>query len=178
MLALSALSAAFSAPQTPFDAYLERPEPDFAWRDTGVNITGPLLFGGVARILNVTSQRWLDESRAIGPNGALWTHQVAVVVPKVLRLTTAAISVMTGGCNEGGPDGPAPPDASDEYLVVAANLASRTGAIAVVIYQIPNCHMVYPSDPTKAHRSEDAMIAWAWRQARAAQLGAQFGAQF
>ena len=55
MLALSALSAAFSAPQTPFDAYLERPEPDFAWRDTGVNITGPLLFGGVARILNVTS---------------------------------------------------------------------------------------------------------------------------
>ena len=50
MLALSALSAAFSAPQTPFDAYLERPEPDFAWRDTGVNITGPLLFGGVARI--------------------------------------------------------------------------------------------------------------------------------
>ena len=39
MLALSALSAAFSAPQTPFDAYLERPEPDFAWRDTGVNIT-------------------------------------------------------------------------------------------------------------------------------------------
>ena len=105
-------------------------------------------------------------------------HQVAVVVPKKLTLTTAAISVMTGGCNEGGPDGPAPPDASDEYLVVAANLASRTGAIAVVIYQIPNCHMVYPSDPTKAHRSEDAMIAWAWRQARAAQLGAQFGAQF
>ena len=69
MLALSALSAAFSAPQTPFDAYLERPEPDFAWRDTGVNITGPLLFGGVARILNVTSQKWLDESRASGPNG-------------------------------------------------------------------------------------------------------------
>ena len=112
MLALSALSAAFSAPQTPFDAYLERPEPDFAWRDTGVNITGPLLFGGVARILNVTSQRWLDASRASGPNGALWTHQVAVVIPKKLTVTTAAISVMTGGCNEGGPDGPAPPDAS------------------------------------------------------------------
>ena len=96
MLALSALSAAFSAPQTPFDAYLERPEPDFAWRDTGVNITGPLLFGGVARILNVTSQRWLDASRASGPNGALWTHQVAVVIPKKLTVTTAAISVMTG----------------------------------------------------------------------------------
>ena len=58
MLALSALSAAFSAPQTPFDAYLERPEPDFAWRDTGVNITGPLLFGGVA--MGCTGLRSID----------------------------------------------------------------------------------------------------------------------
>lgn len=30
--------------------------------------------------------------------------------------------------------------------------------------QTPNCHIVYPSDPSKKGRSEDAMIAWAWHE--------------
>jgi len=67
---------------------------------------------------------------------------------------------MTGGCNED----PAPPTFKDEYLALADNLAYQTGGIAVVIYQIPNCHIVYPSDPSKTPREEDAMIAWAWHE--------------
>lgn len=30
----------------------------------------------------MTSQKWLDESYATGPTGAVWTHQVVVIIPK------------------------------------------------------------------------------------------------
>ena len=142
-----------------FDAYIEKKEAVFSWVDTQQRVQ-PELSTATAHVLNVTSLEWLDVSRAYGPTGSVWTHQVAVVVPKVVTEKSFAVSVMTGGCNEN--PGPVPED--EEYLIVAGDLAMRTGAIAVVIYQIPNCHIVYPSDPDKKRRSEDAMIAWAWRQ--------------
>jgi hypothetical protein len=37
-------------------------------------------------VLNVTSQQWLDPSRAYVPgHGSIWTHQVIVVIPKKLK---------------------------------------------------------------------------------------------
>jgi len=143
---------------TPLDDYVSKPEPDFAWRDTGDTVW-PLLFGGKAYILNVTSLRWMDESRAYSPNGALWSHQVAVVVPRTLKITNVSIAVMTGGCI-----GDKPPGIKDEYLEVADRLAHNTGSVAVVIYQIPNCPITFPSDPSHRGRGEDALIAWAWLQ--------------
>merc|ERR1719387_3401366 len=106
-------------------------------------------------------------ARAIGPNGALWTHQVAVVVPKKLTTLNVSMSVLNGGCNEDhfhNGTGPAPPDAKDEYLALADALSHNTGAISIVVYQLPNCKIVYPSDPNKTPREEDAMIAWAWKE--------------
>ena len=49
---------------TPLDDYVSKPEPDFAWRDTGKTVW-PLAFGGRAHLLNVTSLAWLDESKAV-----------------------------------------------------------------------------------------------------------------
>ena len=95
----------------PLDEYVSKPEPVYSWRDTGHRVTG-LLFGGTATILNVTSLTWLDTSKAIGPNGALWTHQVAVVVPKKLTTLNVSMSVLNGGCNADhyhNGTGPAPP---------------------------------------------------------------------
>ena len=82
--------AVFVVTATPLDDYINKPEPDFAWRDTG-KVVWPLAFGGKAHMLNVTSLRWLDESRAATPNGAVWSHQVAVVVPKKLTVKKAPI---------------------------------------------------------------------------------------
>ena len=48
--------------------------------------------------------------------------------------------------------------------MVVDEIAWNTGQIGVVVYQIPNCHIVYPSDPSKKPRSEDGMITWAWHQ--------------
>merc|ERR1712137_929223 len=90
--------------------------------------------------------------------GSIWTHQVLAVVPKKLKVTNKAIIYITGGCNEN----PDVPKATDEEPLAMDAVGSDIGAIGVVLYQIPNCHMVYPSDPTGRGRSEDAMIAWAW----------------
>ena len=147
---------------TPLDDYVAAKDPKYGWFDTNATVSFPLL-RAKAHILNVTSQEWLSTDKAIGPNGAVWTHQVAVVIPDKPASSSkgTAIAIMTGGCNEGPPK---PPDSSDEYLLMAATVADMTGMVAVIIYQIPNCHIVYPSDPAKKARSEDAMIAWAWRQ--------------
>ena len=68
-------------------------------------------------------------------------------------------AIMNGNCNDQPLD---PIDNKDEYLVLADDLAHQTGGIAVVIYQIPNCKILYPADPLKRRREEDAMIAFAW----------------
>jgi PhoPQ-activated pathogenicity-related protein len=166
LLSLLSLTITTSTALTALDDYIRKAEPKFSWRDTGRRVE-KLPFGSTAVELNVTSLEWLDVTKAIGPNGALWTHQVMVVLPETLKITNITTMVMTGGCNEdhhGNSSGPAPVDASDEYLTVCDNLAHQTGAICVAIYQIPNCHIVYPSDPSQKRRSEDSMIAWAWNE--------------
>ena len=47
-------------------------------------------------------------------------------------------------------------------MLVVDTVAATTGVVGMVVFQIPNCPMVYPSDPEQRGRSEDAMIAWAW----------------
>lgn len=165
VIALASISAWGHAAASPssLDDYVGKLSPHFKWHDTGHVIKFPLL-SSTAHLLNVTSQQWLTTKEAVGPNGAIWTHQVAVVIPKRLTSSGIATAVMTGGCNEGGPDGPKPVPHDEEYLQLGATIADKTGVIVIVIYQIPNCHIVYPSDPLQKRRSEDAMIAWAWRQ--------------
>eukprot|EP01059_Diplonema_ambulator_P000103 TRINITY_DN10088_c0_g1_i1.p1 TRINITY_DN10088_c0_g1~~TRINITY_DN10088_c0_g1_i1.p1 ORF type:complete len:509 (+),score=198.80 TRINITY_DN10088_c0_g1_i1:51-1577(+) len=152
------LAAALAVQGTPLDDYLNNDDGEFKWYDTGARITTDL--GGTGYVLNVTSQKWLDETKAVGPDGALWTHQVVVVVPRHQRIFDRAAIYNTGGCNEN----PSVPKATDEDILVTDILAEGTGAITVAVFQIPNCHIVYPSDPSHSRRSEDAMIAWAWRQ--------------
>ncbi len=158
LLALPLLLCVHASEATPLDDYLNSEETVYKWRDTGYKVD-KLLFGGTASVLNVTSLEWLSKEKAYSPNGATWSHQVAVVVPSKLTVKTVGMAVMTGGCI-----GQKYPGESDEYLEIADNIAQRTGGIAVVIYQIPNCPVIFPSDPAKKERGEDSLIAWAWRQ--------------
>lgn len=143
---------------TPLDDYVSAPDAHYRWNDTGARIH--TLLGGVGTVLNVTSQKWLDVSKAAGPYGDIWTHQVVVVVPKHIRVRNVTMAYLTGSCNHN----PSVPKADDEDIVVADSVASMTGAIAIVVFQIPNCPIIYPSDPTKKPRTEDAMIAWGWHE--------------
>jgi len=142
---------------TALDDYVSRPDPHYQWRDTGSRVN---MIHGTGHVLNVTSQKWLDESRAVGPTGAVWTHQVLVVIPKELKVRDKAMIYVTGFCNENPKD----PKATDEEPLLMDAVGHTTGSIGVVLYQIPNCHMIFPSDPEQKRRDEDALIAWAWHQ--------------
>jgi len=48
-------------------------------------------------------------------------------------------------------------------VIVVDELAHNTGSIAVAVQQIPNCPIVFPGDPLKKERKEDAILAMAWR---------------
>eukprot|EP01061_Rhynchopus_euleeides_P010762 TRINITY_DN20338_c0_g1_i1.p1 TRINITY_DN20338_c0_g1~~TRINITY_DN20338_c0_g1_i1.p1 ORF type:complete len:547 (+),score=155.79 TRINITY_DN20338_c0_g1_i1:88-1641(+) len=147
-----------SSHATPLDDYINKDDGMFEWHDTQARVH--TLLGSTAYVLNVTSQQWLDVSKAHGPNGALWMHQAVVVVPKTLRIRDRAAIYVTGGCN----DHPKVPPQTDTDLLLADTIAEGAGIVTVVLYQIPNCHVVFPSDPNLKPRGEDAFMAWAWRQ--------------
>lgn len=142
----------------PIDDYVSKDDGYFSWFDT--NQTVKMLSGATGYMLNVTSQKWMNESVATGPNGAIWTHQALVVVPKDLRVKDKAVIYITGNCNSN----PKMPKATDEEPLAVDVMASSTHSIGVVLYQTPNCPIVYANDPEQRRRTEDAMIAFAWKE--------------
>eukprot|EP00633_Aureoumbra_lagunensis_P009027 CAMPEP_0197321060 /NCGR_PEP_ID=MMETSP0891-20130614/63017_1 /TAXON_ID=44058 ORGANISM="Aureoumbra lagunensis, Strain CCMP1510" /NCGR_SAMPLE_ID=MMETSP0891 /ASSEMBLY_ACC=CAM_ASM_000534 /LENGTH=440 /DNA_ID=CAMNT_0042812729 /DNA_START=288 /DNA_END=1610 /DNA_ORIENTATION=- len=70
-----------------------------------------------------------------------------------------AFLYLTGNCNF-----ETLPDKKQEDLELVSLVSARTGLIGVVVYQIPNCPIVYSSDPSVKLRSEDAVIAWGWKE--------------
>jgi len=85
---------------------------------------------------------------------------VVVVVPPELRITNVSIAYLTGNCNHD----PKPPGPADEELLSIDLACHNTGAIGIVVYQIPNCPLVFSSDPSHRGRGEDALIAWTWKE--------------
>jgi len=149
--------------ESPLDTYMNKPDPHYGWFDTGERVK--MALGGTGYLLNVTSQAWRNEDEAYvehndGFRTSVWSHQVLVIVPDKLKIRNKAAIYNTGGCNEH----PGIPKATDEEPLFMNAVSEQTGAITVALFQIPNCHMVYPSDPSGKRRSEDAMIAWAWKE--------------
>jgi len=56
-------------------------------------------------------------------------------------------------------------------ILVVSEVGWTTGTIGIVVYQLPNCPIVYPSDPSQKKRTEDAVIAWGWKQYLDSTLG-------
>ena len=145
----------------PLDDYVSQEDPNYKWRAVP-ELTFKSFFGGTGHVLNVTSQQWLDESKVSGPDGSLWTHQVIVIIPKNLKFRNISMAYLTGSCNK-NPDAPIKPH-SDEDVLLVDEIAQDTNAITIAVKQIPNCPLVFPSDPEKRGRSEDAILAWAWKE--------------
>ena len=75
--------------------------------------------------------RWLDTSKAYGPQGDLWSHRVTVIVPKVLKYTNVSISYLTGDCNLRPNEKPNFKDVAD--MVVGDEFAKTSGVVAIVV---------------------------------------------
>lgn len=144
---------------SPLDTYVSKPDPEYKWFDTQQRLH--MISGSTGYVLNVTSQRWLDISRVTNgnTNTAVWSHQALVLVPKNLTIKTKAFIYITGSCNPGGTL-----DATDSETLAIDHVSQQVGAIAVVLHQVPNCPLVFPSDPRQKRRGEDSLIAWAWKQ--------------
>lgn len=140
--------------------YIAKPDEHYDWFEYS-NLTFTTNWGNTARVLNVTTLKWMDESRAAGPRGAIWDHEVIVVIPKDLEFTHVATVTMFGSCN--GKPG-ATVDKNSANVLKIDELAHNSKTIAVGILQIPNCPIIYPSDPEQRPRHEDEILAWAWKE--------------
>ena len=73
----------------------------------------------------------MDESIAMAPNGAIWDHEVIVIVPKHLEHKNVSTVLLTTGSN-GHPDRPT--SETDENVLVVDEIAHNTRAIAVAVF--------------------------------------------
>ena len=87
----------------------------------------------------------MDESRAAGPNGAIWSHEVVVIIPKNLLYKNISTVYLTRECND-KPEG-TPITKTDLDVLLVDELAWNTHMITVAVKQLPNCPIVFPSDP-------------------------------
>jgi PhoPQ-activated pathogenicity-related protein len=109
-------------------------------------------------VLNMTSQQWLTPEDV---DRSIWFHYLVVIIPSNLNTDAFKYNAslyVTGGSNTGA----IPSSPTDEDLLVAATLAMNTGTIAGTLFQVPNEHMVFTSDPIQQSRTEDAIIAFTW----------------
>lgn len=78
--------------QTPFDDYIQQPEPDFNYV---LHSTHPLPNIGTGYILNVTSLKWLTPQEV---KPSIWKHYLSIFVPNEVKFKTAFFIV--GGGNK------------------------------------------------------------------------------
>lgn len=75
--------------------------------------------------------------------GDVWTHAVAVNIPKNLKNKNMSVALVANECNDNWKI----PNAHHPSILYADELAHMSEMISITIYQVPNCHMIYPSDP-------------------------------
>ncbi|XP_059147475.1 autocrine proliferation repressor protein A-like isoform X2 [Physella acuta] len=137
---------------TPLDDYVNTPDLnyDFTYLST-INGAGFKVY-----ILNMTSQKWLTEEVTTTP---LWWHYLSIIVPTERVYTDSAILWISAGNSDDSL-----PNTSDRHIREMASLAVSTKSVTAVINQVPFQPTVFLDDPTRLQRSEDAIIAWTWRQ--------------
>jgi len=126
-------SAEPAVPQEIF-AYMERPEPDFAW--TKVD-TLPIGENRVHR-LQLTSQKWQN---------IVWKHALVVYEPKQLVHPEHMLLFVTGGRNGNMPQ--------LKDMAMGLLLADACGARVATLHQVPN-------QPLMGDRVEDDLITETW----------------
>ena len=100
---------------------------------TGLVILCVIIFFFLAYTLNMTSQRWLTDAdfSEDSQSGSIWWHYLVVIVPENLEFTRNATMWITGGSMSMGA-----PHAGDEDVVVSAALATTTGVVTGVLFQV------------------------------------------
>src|ERR1700726_3322319 len=101
-----------------------------------------------AYVLEMTSQRWRDETEVDRP---LWKHWLTVIEPERVATGTALL-IVGGGSNE-----KKPPARANRLLAMGA-VATRS--VIAELRMVPNQPLTFVGETEK--RSEDAIIAYSW----------------
>jgi PhoPQ-activated pathogenicity-related protein len=121
----------FSTARGGLEDYVKRPDPEFAWKVTGSEVTD----SGTVWNLDLTSQVW---------QGIRWEHRLRVYEPKLIQHPDAVLLFITGGSTD------TRANANDHRTGFA--LAALCGARVAVLPQVPN-------QPLLGGKTEDTLIA-------------------
>jgi PhoPQ-activated pathogenicity-related protein len=110
--------------------YISAPDDHYQWYEKK-ELAFNTLWGNRARVLNLTSQKWMDESRAAAPGGSIWTHEVIVIIPKTLKHKNIGTVYLTGDCND-KPEG-TPISKNDMDVMVVDEMARNSQSITVAV---------------------------------------------
>jgi len=117
--------------------YIERPEPDFAWKLEDTRQLGP----NRVHHLVLTSQKWQD---------IVWKHNLIVYEPaKLVHKDHVLLFVNGGGIDSVGK----PLEIKDMAMGIA--IANSCGARVATLHQVPN-------QPLMGNRKEDDLITETW----------------
>ncbi len=148
---LAAVGLGLSAPQggwaaeTALDRYVAKPDPNYSYRlySTQNRVAYAAYF------LEMTSQQWRSASEVDRP---IWTHEVAMVVPRFgLDSTDTAILLIEGGSN--------PKTLMNEIDDAVGAAAITVGAVLAIVRQVPN-EPLYFTDEGGRGRKEDEILAY------------------
>jgi PhoPQ-activated pathogenicity-related protein len=102
--------------------------------------------------LNMTSQRWYDETLT---NHPIWYHFVVVNIPDSIQYPEAGFLHISSGNNPG-------PPGNTTSIFRMGQYAVETGIVTATIVYIPNQPFIFENDGIE--RREDELIAWTWRR--------------
>ncbi len=115
------VSCVTTAARADLKTYVEKPDASFSYRLVAAEAIGEDATGYVLRM---TSQTW---------RGVRWEHWVSLIVPKVVKHPDKAILAITGGSSQSRQ-----PDGKSGVALMLGRLAQQTGAILIVVQQVPN----------------------------------------
>lgn len=118
------------------DAYLARPQPEFAWRLAEERKLGQ----DTIYRLHLTSQRWQD---------ILWEHALVVYEPAEVVIDDHMLLFVSGGSTGRTP--------SDSEMAIGLAMARLCRGRVAVLHQVPN-------QPLMGGRKEDDLITETWLQ--------------
>jgi PhoPQ-activated pathogenicity-related protein len=136
---------------TPLDDYVNAPDSHYKYEEVAQPFEGD---GYMTYFLNMTSQKWLNESVT---SQSIWSHYLVITIPDVIQHPEHAFLYITGGDN-----GDSVPDVTSSDVDLMLLLAVETGTVTGSLFQVPNQPMYFSEDPLKKRRTEDAVIAFTW----------------
>ena len=133
------------AATTALDVYVHTPDPNYEYK----LISSSEKEGLNTYVLEMTSQKWLDEQTVDRP---LWKHWLVIARPHTVDTNIGFLYI---GAGENGDDAPT------EAPVRIVQLALETGSVAAQLYMVPNQPLTFVYDESRA-RVEDEIIAYTW----------------